>query len=192
MSLDGAINLKEWIVKPTRGRSGYTLHKIAIFIAAMVTVLSFGQTSKAATINIVSLGASNTAGNGVGTQQSFTGQLEAMLRAKGYDVSIANAGINGDTSAGMLARLGSAVPDGTQLVILGASARNDDKNGIGAQHAANIGAIVSQLRARHIKVIMVPKLSVPRQADGQHFSVEGHTKVAASLLPLVIAAIGRR
>lgn len=180
-------------MKLTGGLSDYSLRKIAIFVVAMAAVLSFGQPSKAAAINIVSLGASNTAGKGVGAQESFTGQLEAMLRAKGYDVSIANAGVNGDTSAGMLARLGSAVPDGTRLVILGANnASNDIKNGEGAQHAANVSAILSQLRARHIKVIMVPKLSVPRQADGQHFSVEGHTKMAASLLPLVIAAIGRR
>jgi acyl-CoA thioesterase-1 len=171
--------------------SGHTLHKAIVI--AVLALLSFGQTSKAATINIVSLGASNTAGKGVGMDQSFSGQLEAMLRARGYDVSIANAGVNGDTSGRMLARLGSAVPDGTRLVILGANnPSNDIKNGEGAQRAANIGAILSQLRARHIKVIMVPKLSVPRQADGEHFTVEGHTKVAASLLPLVIAAIGRR
>lgn len=180
-------------MKQIRGGSGYTPRKIMIFIAAMAAVLSFGQASKAATTNIVSLGASNTAGKGVGTQQSFTGQLEAVLRAKGYDVNIANAGVNGDTSAGMLARLGSAVPDGTQIVILGANnASNDNKNGTGGQRAANVSAILSQLRARHIKVIMVPKLNAPRQADGEHFSVEGHTKMAAALLPLVIAAIGRR
>jgi acyl-CoA thioesterase I len=170
---------------------GHTLRK-AIVIAALA-VLSFGQASKAATINIVSLGASNTAGKGVGMDQSFSGQLEAMLRAKGYDAHIANAGVNGDTTAGMLARLGSAVPDGTQLVILGVNnPSNDIKNGEGAQHAANVSAILSQLRARHIKVVMVPHMSVPHQADGVHFTVEGHTQMAARLLPMVIAAIGRR
>ncbi|MEH2513644.1 lysophospholipase L1-like esterase [Nitrobacteraceae bacterium AZCC 1564] len=33
-----------------------------------------------------------------------------MLRARGLDVNVINAGISGDTTGGMLARLDSAVP----------------------------------------------------------------------------------
>jgi acyl-CoA thioesterase-1 len=37
-----------------------------------------------------------------------------MLRAKGINVEVVNAGINGDTTEGMLDRLDSAVPSGTK------------------------------------------------------------------------------
>ena len=158
----------------------------------VVTVAIFGATtSDAAEIRIVALGASNTAGKGVSPDQAFPAQLEAMLRAKGYDAHVTNAGVSGDTTSGMLGRLNSSVPDGTQIAIVGLNnAANDIRAGEGSQHTANAGAIVSQLRARHVKVIVQPRMNVPRQADGVHFTPEGHRMVAARLLPMVIAAIG--
>jgi hypothetical protein len=41
-----------------------------------------------------------------------------MLATRGKSVHIANAGVSGDTNAGMLSRLDSAVPDGTKFVLL--------------------------------------------------------------------------
>jgi acyl-CoA thioesterase I len=67
---------------------------------------------------IVALGASNTYGKGVARNQAYPAQLEAILRAKGLSVHVVNAGINGDTTEGMLGRLASAVPNGTSAVIL--------------------------------------------------------------------------
>jgi acyl-CoA thioesterase-1 len=163
------------------------------FAALVVSMAMLGAAaSNAAEISIVALGASNTAGKGVGPDQAFPAQLEAMLRAKGYDARVTNAGVSGDTTSGMLRRLNSSVPDGTQIVIVGVNnPANDIRGGEGSQHAANAGAIVSQLRARHIKVIVQPRMDVPRQADGVHFTPEGHRMVAARLLPMVIAAIGK-
>lgn len=164
-----------------------------VIAAFAVSMAMFGATaSDAAEVSIVALGASNTAGKGVSPDQAFPAQLEAMLRAKGYDAHVANAGVNGDTTSGMLGRLNSSVPDGTQIAIVGVNnPDNDIRAGQGAQHAANAAAIVSQLRARHIKVILQPRMNVPRQADGVHFTPEGHRMVAARLLPMVIAAIGK-
>ena len=67
---------------------------------------------------IVALGASSTAGFGVGASSSFPAQLERILRARGRPMSVRNAGVSGDTTGGMLARLPSAVPKGTTIVIL--------------------------------------------------------------------------
>jgi acyl-CoA thioesterase I len=66
---------------------------------------------------IVALGASNTYGKGVARNQAYPAQLEAILRAKGSNVRVVNAGINGDTTEGMLGRLDRAVPKGTSAVI---------------------------------------------------------------------------
>ena len=62
---------------------------------------------------MVALGASNTYGKGVARNQAFPAQLEAILRAKGLNVRVINAGINGDTTEGMLQRMDGAVPNGT-------------------------------------------------------------------------------
>jgi acyl-CoA thioesterase-1 len=161
---------------------------------ALVLAIAANMASAAAA-QIVAFGASNTAGYGVSSDEAWPARLEAMLRAKGYQASVANAGISGDTTAGMLARLDSAVPDGTQLVILAIFGYNDERKGISpAEHAANIQKIQSRLHARGIRFVSaLPYFSgLPRQSDGIHVTAEGHAAVAARLLPQVVAVIGRR
>src|SRR5579871_2026863 len=91
-----------------------------VIAAFAVGMAMLGSTAlNAAEISIVALGASNTAGKGVSPDQAFPAQLEAMLRAKGYDARVTNAGVSGNTTSGMLGRLNSSVPDGTQIAIVG-------------------------------------------------------------------------
>src|ERR1700720_2223718 len=94
---------------------------------------------------VVALGASNTYGKGVARNEAYPAQLEAMLRAKGIDAHVINAGINGDTTGRMLSRLG-AVPAGTKIVILQPGG-NDARKGQG-HGAENVAAITSRLAAR--------------------------------------------
>jgi acyl-CoA thioesterase I len=154
---------------------------LALSLVFAALVLPAAQ-AEAQQVGIVALGASNTYGKGVARGSDYPSQLQAMLRAKGLDARVANAGINGDTTAGMLARLGSAVPAGTQVVIL--------------QRGGNISTIVSTLKARGIKVIVLDRIFAgmsPQhiQSDGQHLTAEGHRIIAARLLPQVAAAAGR-
>lgn len=166
-------------------------------LAALVFLMVAGEAvpAAAAAINIVVLGASNTYGKGVSRSAAFPAQLQAMLKARGHDVRVANAGINGDTTAGMLRRLNSAVPAGTQLVIL-QPGNNDRRKGVSAERAGNIGAIVERLQARAVKVIVVERLlaglSQHLQPDGEHLTGEGYRIVAERLVPQVEAAIGGR
>jgi acyl-CoA thioesterase I len=142
-------------------------------------------------ITIVALGASNTYGKGVARNQSYPAQLEAMLRAKGLNVRLINAGINGDTTGGMLGRLDRAVPPGTRIVILQPGS-NDMRKGVGEQTESNLAAIRSRLAARGIKVIMAENSlnrALPHQPDGQHLTPEGYGMLAASLLPELEASV---
>jgi acyl-CoA thioesterase I len=156
--------------------------------------------AEAASINIVALGASGTAGRGTGRhsggvppEQAFPAQLESMLRARGYDAQVTNAGVAGDTTDGMLARLDSSVPAGTKLVIL-QPGTNDGKHGASAGASVNVPLIIEKLRARGIKVIMANMRIAAADVgpDGQHLTAHGQTVVAQHLLPQVISAIGRR
>ena len=110
----------------------------------------------AAQAQIVALGASNTRGMGVAFEEAYPAQLEAMLRAKGYRGRVLNAGISGDTTAGMLARLDSAVPPDTRVVILQPGGNDLRRRGSGAAaRDANIQQIVARLSARGIQVVML-------------------------------------
>jgi acyl-CoA thioesterase-1 len=150
--------------------------------------------ARAEPIHIVALGASNTAGKGVGSSSAWPAQLEQLLRARGYDVQVTNAGISGDDTGRMLARVDSAVPEGTQIVILEKAATNDRLRA--SDTSANIAQMISRLHARKIKVIVIEGMhgwaNQQLQADGIHITEAGHAAVAAKLLPRVIAAIGKR
>jgi acyl-CoA thioesterase-1 len=148
-----------------------------------------------ASAQVVCLGASNTAGKGVSQQDAYPAQLEAMLRARQYDGRVANAGVSGDTSGGMLNRLETAVPAGTQVVILQPGG-NDERHRAASWRNTNISQIVERLRSRRITVIMLENQvigEIRRQgygSDGQHLTAEGYRLLAAQLLPEVAAALG--
>ena len=169
----------------------------ARFFWLLLAVLAILVSPAAARAQIVALGASNTAGKGVPAESAYPAQLEAMLRAKGYNGRVVNAGVSGDTTAGMLARLDSVVPNGTRVVILQPGG-NDRRRGSDAQRDANIDQIVSRLRSRGVQVVMLENQmlqTVPsqyHQPDGQHLTPEGYQLLASWLLPQVMQAMGLR
>ncbi len=105
-------------------------------------------------LKLVALGDSLTAGYGLPGEAAFPAVLERALRAKGYAVSIANAGVSGDTTSGGLARLDWSVPDGTDGVILELGA-NDMLRGIDPNVARQaLDQILARLRERGIPVLL--------------------------------------
>ncbi|MFL5194983.1 MAG: arylesterase, partial [Microvirga sp.] len=79
---------------------------------------------------------------------------ERVLKAKGHNVVVANAGVSGDTSSGGLDRLDWSVPDGTDGVILELGA-NDMLRGLDpAGTRKNVEAIVERLKSRNIPVML--------------------------------------
>jgi acyl-CoA thioesterase-1 len=151
----------------------------------------------AAWAQVVAFGASNVQGHGVTRSEAYPAQLEMMLRGKGVKARVKNAGVYGDTSAGMLARLNSAIPVGTKVVILDTSGEliNNALNGISEQQGqADIALMTSRLQARGVVVIPESTSDLPmsmRQADGKHLTPEGHRAVAARLLDEVTHALGQ-
>jgi len=160
-------------------------------IAALVVMASLcaGATPALAT-SVVALGASNTYGKGVARSEAYPAQLQAMLRAKGRSVRVVNAGINGDTTDHMLARLDGLLGRDTVAVILQPGG-NDRRRGK-SDTAANIEAIRTKLSARGITLIMMPNHmlhGLPHQPDGQHLTPEGYRGLAAAITPEVAAAL---
>ena len=164
------------------------LQLIAVRCLALVGAL-FLLAASAEAATVVALGASNTYGKGVERDQAYPAQLEAMLRARGLSVNVVNAGINGDTTGGMLARLDRVVPKGTSVVILQPGG-NDRRKG----RTDRTAEIQSRLAARHIPVIMLGNSmlgGLPHQPDGQHLTPEGYHMLAQAIASQVSGVIGR-
>src|SRR5262249_44717091 len=128
-------------------------------------------------------------GNAPGT--AYPEQLQVMLRAKGVDALVINAGRPFDTTGGMLGRIDQAVPEGTRIAILQPGGNDMRFLGSREQRSANVSAIAAQLHARRIHVIVFDA-EIPRQYyawDQIHLTTEGHTWIATSLLPQVLAAL---
>jgi acyl-CoA thioesterase-1 len=145
--------------------------------------------ASAGAATVVALGASNTYGKGVARNEAYPAQLEAILRTKGSNVRVVNAGINGDTTEGMLQRLDRAVPNGTSAVILQPGG-NDRRKG----RPDRTADIQNRLSARGIPVIMLGNgmlSGLPHQPDGQHLTPEGYHMLAQRLASQVSGAIGR-
>jgi acyl-CoA thioesterase I len=144
--------------------------KTRIVPAALAFVAGFFILTHAAAepVSIVALGDSLTAGYGLGPGGSFPEQLEAALRERGHDVTVANAGVSGDTSSGGLARLEWSVPADAQIVIVELGA-NDALRGIDpAVTKAALNEIVSKLQARGQDVLLAGMLA-PRNL-GQDYA----------------------
>jgi acyl-CoA thioesterase-1 len=145
--------------------------------------------SGAQAATVVALGASNTFGKGVSRGQAYPAQLEALLRGRGLNARVVNAGINGDTTGGMLARLDRVVPKGTSVVIL--QPGGNDRRKLAPDRTPEIEA---RLAAMGIKVVMLPNGMLsgkPHQPDGQHLTPEGYRMLAEELVSQVAGAVGR-
>jgi len=132
-----------------------------LHIAVIVASLTFAVAASARTISLVGFGDSLMAGYQLPPGDGFPEKLQAALKAKGVDISIANAGVSGDTTTGGLARIDWSIPDGTDGVILELGA-NDALRGIPPQESEkNLDQMIARLKERGIAVLLVGMLAPP-------------------------------
>ena len=173
--------------------------KLCAFLLATLALVGTPALTRA---QVVVIGDSNVAGRGVAASENYTAQLESALRAKGYQGTVTNAGINGDTVPGVLSRLDSDVPPGTKVVVLWVGV-NDRRAGVPVETIrANKAAVVARLRARGIKVVVVtPQIVLAlhtnpanvQQGDPKtHLNAAGYSAAVARTLPEIAAALGLR
>ncbi len=109
----------------------------------------------------MALGDSLTAGYGLPAEDGFVPQLQSWLRARGHDVTVLNAGVSGDTTAGGLARLDWTLTPETDALIVTLGG-NDMLRGLAPSEAkANLDQILKRASARGLPVLLVG-LAAPR------------------------------
>ena len=183
------------------------------FLLTLFALLLASATAQARTIHIVAFGDSATAGWLVAHQNAYPAQLQAALRKKGYDVAVANEGVNGDTIAIALKRFDSAIAPGTDIAIV-EFGTNDLRSGASMKTVRmRMSELIRSLRARKIEVLVVGLGSLDlasvakdnnvlyaqwklppgkyRARDGAHYNAQGYAIVVARMLPLLETLIAR-
>jgi acyl-CoA thioesterase-1 len=131
-----------------------SLLSVATLLVLAASMVVLGSTAQAKPLKIVAVGDSLVAGYGLEASDSFPAQLERALRAKGHDVSVINAGVSGDTTAGGLARLEWALPADADAAILELGA-NDALRGLSPDAARkNLDKMLEILSARGLPILI--------------------------------------
>ena len=120
-----------------------------------LTIALIGGPVHADTLTITALGDSLTAGYGLPHGDGFVPQMQAWLDGQGADVTLINAGVSGDTTAGGLARTDwTLTPDvDAMLVALGG---NDYLRGLDpAFSRANLDGILAKAQSAGVVTLLV-------------------------------------
>jgi acyl-CoA thioesterase I len=112
-------------------------------------------------LKIIAFGDSLTAGAGLLAGEAFPAILEDALRKEGYNVTIVNAGVSGETAPGGLSRLEWTIGDGANGAILELGA-NDMLRGMNPEVTkAALDQILARFYAHGIKVLIAGMQATP-------------------------------
>ena len=134
-------------------------------VLLVLTGASPAQSVEAAPARLLLLGDSLVAGYGLPRADAFPAQLSAALKAQGLSVTIVEAGVSGDTTAGGLARLpwvlGSAPAEQPDAVLVELGG-NDALRGFDPQTTeANLDRLLAILGERDIPVLLAGMRAPP-------------------------------
>lgn len=128
----------------------------ALAVLLLIATTAFCETK------VVVFGDSLSAGFGLEKAAAFPAVLEQLARAQGHQLTVFNAGVSGDTSAGGLRRLDWSLrqPFDVFLLELGA---NDGLRGIDLKEIhKNLQAIIDKVRAKNPKArIIIAGMTLP-------------------------------
>jgi acyl-CoA thioesterase-1 len=107
-----------------------------------------------AAVTLVAFGDSLTAGYGLKASESFPAQLQMALQAKGYKVTIINAGVSGDTTADGLRRFDWAMQPKPDGVILELGAKDALLGFDPKEPRANLDKMLAALKEKGVDVLL--------------------------------------
>lgn len=135
------------------GRYGFAARLCNLTGAILVIGLLSGGNVRAQTV-ILAFGDSLTAGFGLKQSEGFVPKLEAWLQSAGHDVAVRNGGVSGDTTSGGRARIGWALEDDVDAVIVELGG-NDFLRGLPPAAARdNLDAILAEVTGRGLPVLL--------------------------------------
>ena len=125
--------------------------RLALFLFALL----FSATPAFAARTILVMGDSLSAGYGIRPEQSWPSLLARRLQEKGFDYSVANLSISGETTAGGRSRLAPALQQHKPAIVVIALGANDGLRGLPlAQMRENLAAMIDASRAAGARVLL--------------------------------------
>ncbi len=138
-------------------RRAVLFNALALALAALV----LPAPAAADSLRLMVLGDSLAAGYGLPPEDGFTARLERALAEQGHDVTVLNAGVSGDTTAGGLSRVDWALADDPDAAIVELGS-NDGLRGLDpAKTKRNLAAILGRLKAEGIPVLLAGTKAPP-------------------------------
>jgi len=123
-------------------------------LLAATPIPTVATTPRASAGVIVAMGDSLTEGLGVNQAEAYPAQLERKLRENGYNYTVINAGVSGETTTGALARVDWVLTLKPDIVIL-ATGGNDSLRAIDpALTKENIRQLVQALQSAGVVVVL--------------------------------------
>ncbi|WP_042252270.1 arylesterase [Paracoccus sp. PAMC 22219] len=169
----------------------------ALAALAVTVMASCATPADAETLRLTALGDSLTQGYGLPQEEGFVPVLQAWLQDRGHDVTVTNAGVSGDTTAGGAARIDWTLADAPDAMIV-ALGGNDLLRGIDpASSRANLTAILDKTRAAGVPVLLAG-LPAPGnygpdfKRDFEAMYVDLATEYDAVLVPDFLGPIGEK
>jgi acyl-CoA thioesterase-1 len=145
------------------------VQRLAAFLLVLcVAAMAVPAQADEKPVKIVVLGDSLSAGYGLPAEAAFPARLAAALKAKGVNgVTIANAGVSGDTASGGRDRLDWSVADGTDAVIVELGA-NDALRGLDPKLTEKaLDTILTRLKDRRMAVLLAG-MKAPRNMGADY------------------------
>jgi acyl-CoA thioesterase-1 len=119
------------------------------------------QATQGGELRLLMLGDSITAGYGLARSEGPPARIQALLRERGRNVRVIDAGVSGDTTAGGRARIEWSLADRPHAAIV-ALGGNDGLRGLApAQMRANLAAILDALARRNVATLLAGMLAPP-------------------------------
>jgi len=141
--------------------------KKILFIGLLIVLAGFQQKPVK---TILFLGDSLTAGYGLSPDQAFPAIAESLLKQKGKNVKVINAGISGETSAGGLARIDWVLKQPVDILFLELGA-NDGLRGLPVSETEkNLQGIIDKVKVKNksVKVVLAGMMVPPNM--GKEYS----------------------
>lgn len=160
----------------------------------MAAVIFAASPAWAEPVTLLALGDSLTQGYGLAPEDGLVPQLQAWLTAQGAEVTVINAGVSGDTTAGGRARLDWSLTPEVDAVMI-ALGGNDLLRGLPpAEARANLEAMLATVQARGLPALLAG-LPAPGnygpayQAEFDAIWPDLATQYGAVLVPNLLAPI---
>ena len=162
----------------------------------LMLLLSAGSLT-AASKTILFMGDSITAGYGIGEDRAFPALIQEKLDEAGFDYTVMNAGVSGDTSAGGLARINWLLKRPVDIFVLELGA-NDGLRGhpVSSTHK-NLTAIFEKVKAKYPDAqLVLAGMQVPPNLGPDYSNAFRSTfetvseETNAHLIPFILEGVG--